>query len=193
MPLSINIINTLNSRNDLYRDLLLRCAEQDKQAFQQLYEICSPKLYTVALRLLNQKEMTEDILQEVFLKIWNSANLFNPNKGTAITWMITVTRNKALDKLRALKSRPQEIESEYESIDFSAVTRGPDAEVTLGEDMSLLMGCIQGMKEEQRECLLLAYYYGYTHVELAEKMNKPLGTVKAWVRRGQEKIQGALR
>ncbi len=146
----------------------------------------------MALRLLRQRELAEDILQESFLKIWNSAKLFTPTKGTAITWMITVTRNKALDKLRALKSRPQEIESEYEGIDFAVVTQEPDAEAALGEDVSLLMCCIKDMKTEQRECLLLAYYYGYTHVELAEKMNKPLGTVKAWVRRGQEKIQGAL-
>lgn len=146
----------------------------------------------MALRLLRQRELAEDILQESFLKIWNSAKLFTPTKGTAITWMITVTRNKALDKLRALKSRPQEIESEYEGIDFAVVTQEPDAEAALGEDVGLLMCCIKDMKTEQRECLLLAYYYGYTHVELAEKMNKPLGTVKAWVRRGQEKIQGAL-
>lgn len=174
------------------RDLLLRCATQDQQAFQQLYQTCSPTLYSVVLRIVKQKELADDILQEAFLKIWRSAKLFHPEKGKAITWMITVTRNKALDKLRALKSRPQETQTNYEGLEFATIAMQPDDNTQLNEEVSSLMHCLRTMKAEQRECIVLAYYYGYTHTELATKLNQPLGTVKTWISRGQRKIHQAL-
>lgn len=176
---------------DNYNELLIRCASphRDREAFQQLYTKTSPRLFSLALGLLKDKGMAEDILQESFLKIWNSANSYHQGKGKAITWMATVTRNKALDKLRSLNARPKETETVYEGVEFSAADLEPDKLSTLDEGLKQLMGCLDGLQPEQKECILLSYYQGYTHQELSEKMDKPLGTIKAWIRRGLEKIR----
>ncbi|HHL19071.1 MAG TPA: sigma-70 family RNA polymerase sigma factor [Thiothrix sp.] len=178
--------------HELYQDLFVRCAKRDKHAFQQLYHHCSPMLYSIVLHIVKQKELAEDILQEAFLKIWHSAKLFRPEKDKAITWIITLTRNKTLDKLRSLKSQPQEIETAYEGIDFSTSSLQPYDNTQLNEEISSLMRCLGNLKTKQRECIVLAYYYGYTHTELAIKLDQLLRMVKTWLNRGQTKIQQAL-
>ena len=177
---------------DNNNDLLLRSAGGDRSAFRELYESCSPKLYSLALRLLQQPGLAEEIVQESFFKIWSSAGSYDPKKGKAITWMATVTRNKALDKLRALKARPQETESVYEGLDFASVDLEPDNMTSVDQSMDGLMTCLGELQPEQKECILLSYYYGHTHQELSESLNKPLGTVKAWIRRGLEKLRVCL-
>jgi len=179
---------------DNYNELLMRCANphRDRVAFKALYELTSPRLFSLALGLLKNKGMAEDILQESFLKIWISADSYNQGKGKAITWMATVTRNKALDKLRSLKARPQETETVYEGVEFATTDLQPDNLTTVDQGLKQLMDCLDDLQDEQRECILLSYYHGYTHQELSENMEKPLGTVKAWIRRGLEKIRVCL-
>jgi RNA polymerase sigma-70 factor (ECF subfamily) len=175
---------------DNYNELLIRCAtHRDSDAFKQLYDQTSPRLFSLALGILKNKGMAEDILQESYLKIWNSANTYHQGKGKAITWMATVTRNKCLDKLRSLKSRPQETETVYEGVEFAAATLEPDELSSVDQGLGQLMSCLEELQAEQKECILLSYYQGYTHQELSEKMEKPLGTIKAWIRRGLEKIR----
>lgn len=179
---------------DNYNELLMRCAtHRDKDAFKQLYEQTSPRLYSLALGILKNKGMAEDMLQESYLKVWNSAKTYHPGKGKAITWMATVTRNKCLDKLRSLKSRPQETETVYEGAEFATVALEPDQLSTVDQGIGQLMKCLDELQVEQKECILLSYYQGYTHQELSEKMEKPLGTIKAWIRRGLEKIRVCMR
>ncbi|MEE9352433.1 MAG: sigma-70 family RNA polymerase sigma factor [Thiotrichaceae bacterium] len=179
---------------DNYNELLIRCASphRDQNAFKQLYESTSPRLYSLALGLLKNKGLAEEILQESFFKIWSSADSYHQSKGRAITWMATVTRNKALDKLRSLKVRPQETETVYEGIEFAAADLEPDNLTTVDQGLKQLMDCLDDLQTEQKECILMSYYHGYTHQELAVKMDKPLGTVKAWIRRGLEKIRVCL-
>ena len=179
---------------DNYNELLMRCASplRDRDAFKQLYESTSPRLFGLALGLLKNRGMAEEILQEAYFKIWNSADSYHQGKGKAITWMATVTRNKALDKLRSLKARPQETETVYEGAEFAAASLEPDNLTTVDQDLKQLMNCLDSLQAEQKKCILLSYYHGYTHLELSEKLNKPLGTVKAWVRRGLEKVRACL-
>ncbi len=179
---------------DNYNELLLRCASphRDRDAFKQLYEMTSPRLFSLALGLLKHRGLAEETLQEAYLKIWNSANTYHQGKGKAITWMATVTRNKALDKLRSLKARPQETESVYEGAEFAAADLQPDSLITVDQGVKSLMDCLNELQPEQKECILLSYYQGYTHQELAERLDKPLGTVKAWIRRGLEKVRVCL-
>jgi RNA polymerase sigma-70 factor (ECF subfamily) len=177
---------------DNYNELLLRCVDKDRKAFQELYKACSPKLYSLALRFLKRSGLAEEILQESFLKIWNSAHLYNPHKGKAMTWMATITRNKSLDKLRTLKAKPQETETVYEGADFASIEMEPEDFTAIEQDVGGLMKCLDELQPEQKECILLSYYYGHTHQELAVKLNRPLGTVKAWIRRGLEKLRVCL-
>lgn len=177
---------------DNYNELLLRCASQDKQAFNELYSAFSPRIYSLLLKILRQDSIAEEVLQESFLKVWNSAASYSPTKGKAFTWVATISRNKALDKLRSFKSRPQEIEVTYEGLEFVSADNQPDDNTGQTQDFARLELCLEGLNQEQKVCILEAYYYGYTHQELSEKMDKPLGTIKAWIRRGLETLRDCM-
>lgn len=177
---------------DNYNELLLRCASQDTQAFNELYTAFSPRIYSLLLRILRQESIAEEVLQEAFLKVWDSAASYSPSKGKAFTWVATISRNKALDKLRSFKSRPQETEITYEGLEFVSEDNQPDDNTDQKQDIARLENCLDGLKDEQKECILQAYYYGYTHQELSVKMDKPLGTVKAWIRRGLETLRDCM-
>ena len=174
---------------DQLSELLLRCAKQDQIAFKQLYQLSSPKLYSVALHILHKPELAEDVLQESFIKIWKKVDTYHVHKGKAITWMTTITRNKAFDTLRRLKVRPKEIAIQYEGLGFASTELEPDHQEDLIQDIHRLLGSLKLLQPTQRECILLSCYYGYTHEELSEQLNVPLGTAKAWIRRGLETIR----
>jgi len=175
-----------------YNALLARCAQRDAAAFQILYEKTSPRMYALCLGILKHEGLAEDVLQEAYVKIWDNAHRFMPSKGKARTWMTTVVRNKTLDKLRSLKARPIETEIIYEGVEFASQRLEPDQFSSLNEDTHQLMHCLNKLKPEQKECILLSYYYGHTHEEMSQQLERPLGTVKAWIRRGLEKLRLCL-
>ncbi|MGV6809436.1 MAG: sigma-70 family RNA polymerase sigma factor [bacterium] len=172
--------------------LLIRCAKHDSEAFRQLYAQTSAKMYAICLRIVKQDQLAEDVLQEAYVKIWHSADQYTQQKGKAVTWMATVVRNKALDKLRSLKIRPQETDVSYEGEEFASHDLAPEQLAHLSDDVQQLHQCLQQLKPIQRQAILMAYYQGYTHEELSNTMQKPLGTIKAWVRRGLEKLRTCL-
>ena len=174
-------------------ELLARCAQRDAVAFQKLYEQTSSRMYALCLRMLKHEGLAEDVLQEAYVKIWDNAHRFMPTKGKAMTWMTTVVRNKTLDKLRSLKSRPVETEAVYEGIEFASENLEPDQFSSLSEDTAKLMECLDCLKPEQKECILMSYYYGHTHEEMSRELERPLGTVKAWIRRGLERLRLCLK
>ncbi|HFD86413.1 MAG TPA: sigma-70 family RNA polymerase sigma factor [Gammaproteobacteria bacterium] len=178
--------------NDPYAELLLLCSQGDEKAFARLYQLTSPKLFGVCLRLMKTSHAAEDVLQEGYIKIWKNAGSFNPAKASAMTWMATVVRNRGLDVLRSQRSRPQEVETEYEGIDFSSTEMSPGDLAGISWSARRVNDCMQELKEKQRESILMAYYYGHTHEEIAAHLAAPLGTVKAWVRRGVERLRKCL-
>jgi RNA polymerase sigma-70 factor (ECF subfamily) len=178
--------------DDIYAELLQKTAAGDQLAFKELYEQCSPKLMSLCLRLLRTESLAEDVLQEGFIKIWDKAGTYTPSKGKAMTWMATVIRNKGLDKLRSLKTAPSETDIEYEGIEFASTDMAPDTLENMSQDLQGLMACLDRLKPDQKECILLSYYYGHSHQELSDKLGKPLGTIKAWIRRGLEDLRPCL-
>lgn len=173
-------------------ELLIRCSRQDVEAFRQLYVKTSPKMYAICLRILKQEALAEDVLQEAYVKIWHSADQYVSAKGKAVTWMATVVRNKSLDKLRSLNARPQEVDVTYEGVEFASEDLSPDQLAHLSDDAGRLKECLSVLKPEQQKVILMSYYHGYTHEEMSKEMDKPLGTIKAWVRRGLEKLRSCL-
>ncbi len=174
-------------------ELLIRSGRGDAAAFQPLYELAAPRLCALCKRLLRDEAAAEDVLQEGFVKIWRNAAQFSASKASAMTWMTTIVRNQALDKLRQIKARPEVVEDmEYETLAFTSLEPQPDALHQLGEDAQRLWQCLEHLKPEQRQCILQAFYQGQTHEELAHALAKPLGTVKAWIRRGLEQLRGCL-
>ncbi|HBS26721.1 MAG TPA: RNA polymerase subunit sigma-24 [Gammaproteobacteria bacterium] len=178
--------------SDPYTELLGLCAQGDEQAFSRLYTMTSPKLFSLCLRLMKSKAAAEEVLQEGFVKIWTKSGTFDRSKASALTWMTTVVRNRALDVLRSKKSRPVEVDMEYEGMDFASEDLTPLATVGMGWSAERISKCMEELQETQRKSILMAYYYGYTHEEISRKLEAPLGTVKAWVRRGIDRLRKCL-
>lgn len=190
MYLSINgelIMNTLNQ-------LLIKTAQHDHAAFQELYKEVSPKLFQVSLRFVNyDKETAEDVLQEAFIKIWNKADKFNAEKGSAMAWMSRVVRNQAFDKLRSYQSRPALDEyGDFETAEYASKDLLPEQQSTQTQQLGLFKNILDGLPEMQRRCLSLSLIYGHTHIEISEKMEIPLGTIKSWIRRNVDQIRDTM-
>jgi RNA polymerase sigma-70 factor (ECF subfamily) len=179
-------------RDDPYAELIQRCAHRDQRALEELYRKASPRLFGVCLRVVRQEALAEEVLQEAFVKIWNNAGRYATGRGTGMTWMISIARNRAVDLLRSLKARPEEVEPSYEGLEFTDETANPEQHAHISGANAAVMRCLEHLKEDQRRCILLAYHHGYTHDELARAVDAPLGTVKAWIRRGLERLRECL-
>lgn len=174
-------------------ELLVRSGQGDQNAFHQLYEAAAPRLFALCKRVLRDEQLAEDVLQEGFIKVWNHAASYACDRSSAMTWMSTIIRNHALDRLRQLPRNTYSLNAmEYETLEFASAALQPDKLQQLSDDAQRLANCLEYLKPEQRECILQAFYYGHTHEQLAAKLTRPLGTVKAWIRRGLEQLRGCL-
>ena len=169
-------------------DLLTRSADKDQIAFKALYEATSPRLFSVLMGMLKNEALAEDILQDSYLKIWEKAETFKASKSSAMTWMRTITTNTARDKLRALKVRHYKDECGDYIENLESDSSSPEREHAVTADLSRVINAMKGLKDAQRECLILSCYHGYSHAELAAKLGQPLGTIKTWIRLGKEQI-----
>ncbi len=149
-------------------ELLQRSGQGDAAAFRQLYDATSPRLFALCKRLLRDAALAEDVLQEGFVKVWYHAAQFSASKASAMTWMTTIIRNQALDKLRQAHSRPTVVDDvEYESLEFTSLEPEPDALQQMDEDAERLLHCLAQLKPEQRECILQAFYHGHSNSHFA--------------------------
>ncbi len=175
--------------------LLERTARHDQAAFRALYDAASPHLFGLLVRILKRRDWAEEALQDCFLKIWQKADTYAPEKGAPLTWLMTVARYRALDLLRVKRPEVEmPEEGEDSSMAFADESSGmdPESEAVASEGIGRLSRCMEGLQDEQRRCVMLAYYEGYTHQELTEVVGAPLGTVKSWVRRGLQKLRECL-
>ncbi|HEY3487058.1 MAG TPA: sigma-70 family RNA polymerase sigma factor [Gammaproteobacteria bacterium] len=180
---------------DELNSLLARCALRDEKALAALYAKASSRLYALALGIVKQREWAEEVLQDAFMKVWSHADRFSPDKSSALTWMSTIVRNRAVDKLREFRRNPLLQEKTLADIDEIPLSdQGPDpADLALmSRDLKSLWNCLGTLEEEQKQVILMSYYHGYSHQELAQKLTAPLGTVKGWIRRGLEKLRMCL-
>ena len=176
-------------------ELLKRIGQGDRKSFEQFYDRFSRVLFTVAYRLLGNQEAAEDVLQEVFVQIWEKASRYDPARGKPLTWAMTLTRYRAIDYLRSLRRRgqlhedaKQEAQGEEKLADRSSFVA-----VAAGEQHAFVREAIAKLSEEQREVIELAFFGSLTQTEIAERLNQPLGTVKARIRRGLIKLRGLIR
>ena len=177
---------------DQLSTLLSRCALRDQQAFRTLYQHSSAKLFAVAVRITRRRDWAEEVLQESFINIWNHAAGYNPAKSAPMTWMTAIVRNRALDLLR--RPREVEINEGHEDMMASIPDESPGPEELLKQSMEAgaLAECMKQLTGEQQKSIALAFFNGLSHGELARQMQKPLGTVKTWIRRGLERLRTCL-
>jgi RNA polymerase sigma-70 factor (ECF subfamily) len=170
--------------------LLAAVAKGDQAAFERLYAATRAKLYGVILRILRRSDLSDEVMQETYLKIWRSAGDFNPRLATPITWMVAIARNSALDLLR--KKTEVSIEDEPQANEVAGEERDPLAAREMTDELKRLLACMGGLEEEHRRVLLLAYYNGWSRDQLAAKFDKPVNTIKTWLRRGLIQIRECL-
>lgn len=177
--------------------LITATASGDKLAFRQLYAETSAHLFALLLRMLKRRDWAEEALQDCLLKVWRKSETYDPGKGSPSTWLFTIARHRALDLLR--QKRPEDsltvVDDEDGSstmMDVADENEDPEARAMEGEGMGRLERCMKGLLDAERKSVMLAYYEGYTHPELASALSAPLGTVKSWVRRGLTKLRACL-
>lgn len=171
--------------------LLDRCRHQDSNALKSLYQATSAHLFAVLLRILRHESHAEDCLQQVYLKIWHNAGQYNPEIARPMTWMNTIARNQALDWLRRHKNDRLN-DSDDVLLQQADPTGHTETRVQQWQQSDRMHHCLQELKETQRQCIELAYFEGYSHQELSDKLEQPLGTVKTWIRRGLERLKSCL-
>lgn len=180
--------------NDDLARWLARVALRDRSAFEQVYRATSSHLLGVAFRILNQRERAEEVLQEAFMNVWHNAGGFNAAVASPMTWLINIVRNKAIDTLRSGKTeRGRTVELDDEATNIAGdETLQPQHLLEQSLVRLKIDDCMAVLSAPQRQALALAYYRGMVHTEIAESIGAPLGTVKAWVRRGLDRLKGCL-
>lgn len=182
--------------NERLERLLARVSQRDHNAFELVYKLTSAHLYGVALRIVQRDDHAEEVLQEAYVNIWNQAGSYAAGLAAPMTWLISVVRNKALDSLRHHQSERQSTQHLDDGDDERLL--GGDArldplalllQASAGMHIERCMGSLEAM---QRQSVALAFYDGLSHAQLSIHLRTPLGTVKAWVRRGMDKLKKCL-
>jgi RNA polymerase sigma-70 factor (ECF subfamily) len=176
--------------------LLARIVKGDHQAFTQLYDHSSTLLYTLAVRILGSREEADELLQDVYLEVWRKVARYDIGRGTPIAWLITLTRSRAIDRLRARAVRGQTNALPLDDAVSSNVTDlGPSPyETQADQELRITVGnAITTLPPAQQQAIELAYYEGLSHMEIAARLNQPLGTVKTRIKLGMSKMRETLR
>ncbi|WP_259068859.1 RNA polymerase sigma factor [Mucilaginibacter sp. X4EP1] len=167
-------------------ELVLALRNREKIAIEALYDMYSSSLYGVISRIIIDTPTSEDVLQETFVKIWHSFSSYSTEKGRLFTWMINIARNLAIDKLRSKdfknQNKNQELENNVTSIDEQINT-------IYKPELLGIKDLVETLKPEQKSILDLVYFKGYTHVEAAEELGIPLGTIKTRLRMAIQQLR----
>jgi RNA polymerase sigma-70 factor, ECF subfamily len=169
-------------------DLISLVEANDAEAFATLYDRHSRPAYSLAYRMMGERQAAEDLLQDAFLKLWRSAGSYRSERGSVRTWLLSIVHNRAIDQLRSLASRRRT----QEKIEATAPKSQPSeafAQSWANSQREQVREALKSLPEEQLKTLELAYFSGYTHVEIAELLELPLGTVKGRMRLGLKKMK----
>ena len=167
-----------------------RIAAGDRAALRQLYQATSAKLFGVCLRILSNRDESEDVLQEVYITIWRRADRFEAGRASVMTWISTIARNRAIDRLRA--RGPLAYAEQVEELEIDDGLPRADALLEAAQDGEALGRCLSELDERTEKVIRTAFFEGVTYEALAARMEAPLGTVKSWIRRGLVKLKGCL-
>lgn len=185
---TVTRLRPAGSSNEL-TPLLRAIAVGDRAALAKLYRKTSPKLYGICIRLLRSEAEAEEVLQNVFLTVWQKADRFDPAKASPITWLAVLARNRAIDRLRSRRPEAEPMGAAVEVADDS-----PSAfeVIEQARENERLSHCLEELEERQRVMIRAAFFDGATYPELAERESVPLGTMKSWIRRGLLRLRGCL-
>jgi RNA polymerase sigma-70 factor, ECF subfamily len=184
----------LDSRNEELINLIARCAIRDQAALKNLFERVGPYLNAVVYRILKSDDLAKDVLQEAFLQIWTNAASYRPHLANPMTWMASIARYRALDRLEVeqrLRERFVSADHEY-SLDEHLSTQNPEQDASASQLQFNLHRCLLALSDNIKRSVELAYLYGYSREEIAEKFSTNTNTVKSWLHRGAERLKLCL-
>jgi RNA polymerase sigma-70 factor (ECF subfamily) len=172
-------------------ELLQRVANGDQNAFARLYDMLSPRVFGLVLRVLVDRSQSEEVLQEVFLEVWQSASRFAPNKGQARSWILTIAHRRAVDRVRSSQSSTdRDVRAGLRDLDVAHDSVVEQVELRMeGEKVT---AALSSLPEPQKEALTLAYYGGYSQSEIAALVGAPLGTIKTRMRDGLSRLRAEM-
>jgi RNA polymerase sigma-70 factor (ECF subfamily) len=170
-------------------DHILRAAQGDRAAFRALYEATSAKLFGIALRVLNDRAEAEDVLQDIYVRVWRNAGRYNVNGLSPMTWLITIARNSAIDRLRKRRRAETSQTLDDRLADDGA---GPEAEAVAASERRRLDACLGELEAPRAEAVRRAYLGGETYADLAARFDVPLNTMRTWLRRSLLKLRECL-
>jgi RNA polymerase sigma-70 factor, ECF subfamily len=170
--------------------LLSQVAHGDRAAFRHLYAATSAKLYGVALRILKRRDLADDCVQEAYVRIWNNAGSFDPARASAITWMATIARNRALDEVR--KVRPVSLDQVPGAGDIRDPQMLVSEQMEIAADYARLQACLEALEPQRREIVKLAYLEGMSREDLGQRFGHPAATIKTWLHRSLKQLKTCL-
>ena len=176
------------SRQDLI-EALERTAGGDLAAFKTVYAATSLKLYGIVVRILGRSDLAEEVLQEVYVRVWQRAGDFDAATSSPITWLATIARNRALDEARRNTMRSLE---DYPELLEVAGEDNPSAALEQSDELRRLYACLEGLEADKKEIVLLVYHHGLTREEIAIRLARPVATVKTWLRRSLAQLKDCL-
>jgi RNA polymerase sigma-70 factor, ECF subfamily len=196
------ILPSMPDSADRLQDLIAATARSDQPSFARLYQRTHTHLFGLALRMLGTRHAAEDVLQEAFVSIWKSAHTYlasaDQHDSHAMAWLIAVLRNKALDALRSRTRLKEDTLPEDDGLEEDNSSPTPPTSISALEQLNQaaqalqIQDCMAALGGSYRQSLALAYYQGLSHSEVAQQMGAPLGSVKAWIRRGLEQLKSCL-
>lgn len=169
--------------------LIARTALRDTSSFSALYDATHRKLFGVCLRVLNNRGDAEEVLQEVYIRIWHKADSYAVTGHSPMTWLITVARNLSIDRLRTRKVQTQDIDTVFDLADDRP---GPEAQVMARSQRSQIEACLDELPQDRADAVRQAYLDGETYKELAARHGVPLNTMRTWLRRSLQKLKDCL-
>lgn len=176
---------------DHLTDLLRRSGRADEAAFAELYDATAARVHGLALRVVRDPAQAEEVTQEAFLEIWRTASRFDPGRGSAIGWLLTITHRKAVDRVRSAEAstrRDTTYHQQHHSVDHDATAEAAQASL----EAHRVRSALGALTEVQREAISLAYFGGYTHTEVATMLELPVGTAKTRIRDGLIRLRDTL-
>lgn len=179
----------LASREQL-SDLMRRVAGGDREAFAAVYQATSAKLFGIIVRICNRRDLAEEVLQEVYVTLWQKAGEFDAARASPITWLATIARNRALDLKRRIT--PTSIEDTPSVMQLASEAEHPLEGIARSQDLARLMRCLEALESERRDIVLLAYREGLSREDLATRFGRPVATIKTWLHRSLIQLRQCL-
>lgn len=185
-----------SATDEVLRPLLIAAAGGCSVSFAQLYEHTNRRVFGIVLRIVRHRAEAEEVLQDIYVKVWSRSLQFDASRGLVIYWLASIAQRAAIDALRRASSRPRELNEGLDAIDpyggFASADDGPVDALEQAQSRRLVRAQLQALSPDQRESLVLAFFDGLTHPEIAARLACPLGTIKSRVRRALMALRPAL-